>query len=127
MTEPLGTDSFPYFGEEHAMLRSTIRRFIADRVAPFADAWEKQGFVPRETLREMGALGLFGMRYAPEYGGAGLDTLANAALGGVRVPRAGAPRHALPPPLSLRHAGAARALDAGYPRRPPHHRRGHDG
>ena len=80
MTEPLGSDSFPYFGEEHTMLRRTIRRFIADRVTPFADAWEEQGFVPREMLREMGALGLLGMRYAPEYGGGGLDTLANAVL-----------------------------------------------
>ena len=80
MTEPIAIDSFPYFGEEHTMLRHTIRRFIADRVTPFGDAWEEQGYVPRETLREMGALGLFGMRYAPEYGGAGLDTLANAVL-----------------------------------------------
>jgi acyl-CoA dehydrogenase len=80
MTEPIASDSFPYFGEEHTMLRHTIRRFIAGRVLPFADAWEEQGYVPRETLREMGALGLFGMRYAPEYGGAGLDTLANAVL-----------------------------------------------
>src|SRR6187200_1301481 len=80
MTEPIGTDSFPYFGEEHGMLRRTIRRFIADRVLPFGDAWEEQGYVPRETLREMGALGLLGMRYAPEYGGAGLDTLASVVL-----------------------------------------------
>ena len=80
MTEPIAADSFPYFAEEHTMLRSTIRRFIADRVAPFADAWEEQGAVPREVLREMGALGLLGMRYAPEFGGQGLDTLANAVL-----------------------------------------------
>ncbi len=80
MTEPITTDSFPYFGEEHTMLRTTIRRFIADRVLPFADAWEELGYVPRETLREMGALGLLGMRYAPEFGGSGLDTLANAVL-----------------------------------------------
>jgi acyl-CoA dehydrogenase len=80
MTEPIAIDSFPYFGEEHTMLRHTIRRFIAERVVPFADAWEEQGYVPRETLREMGSLGLFGMRYAPEYGGSGLDTLANAVL-----------------------------------------------
>ena len=66
MTEPIATDSFPYFGEEHTMLRHTIRRFIADRVLPFADAWEEQGYVPREILREMGALGLLGMRYAPD-------------------------------------------------------------
>jgi acyl-CoA dehydrogenase len=80
MTEPITTDSFPYFGEEHTMLRTTIRRFIADRVLPFADAWEELGYVPRETLREMGALGMLGMRYAPELGGSGLDTLANAVL-----------------------------------------------
>ncbi|MDP4355075.1 acyl-CoA dehydrogenase family protein, partial [Escherichia coli] len=73
-------DSFPYFTEEHAMLRETIRRFLADKVLPVADQWEEQGFVPREVLREMGALGLLGMRYAPEYGGSGLDTLANAVL-----------------------------------------------
>jgi acyl-CoA dehydrogenase len=80
MNALLANERFPYFGEEHDMLRSTIRRFIADKVLPVADAWEEQGLVPREILREMGSLGLLGMRYAPEYGGAGLDTLANAVL-----------------------------------------------
>ena len=80
MNQTLASDSFPYFGEEHAMLRNTLRRFIADRVVPYGDTWEEQGFVPREVLREMGSLGLLGMRYAPEHGGAGLDTLANAVL-----------------------------------------------
>ena len=80
MTEPIANERFPYFTEEHEMLRRTIRRFLADKVLPVADAWEEQGFVPREILREMGSLGLLGMRYAPEYGGSGLDTLANAVL-----------------------------------------------
>jgi len=80
MPETIASDNFPYFGEEHAMLRQTLRRFIADRVLPFGDAWEEQGFVPREVLREMGSLGLLGMRFAPEHGGAGLDTLANVVL-----------------------------------------------
>ena len=80
MSEPIGTESFPYFGVEHAMLRATIRRFIADRVAPAGERWEEQGYVPRAILLEMGALGLLGMRYAPEFGGSGLDTLANAVL-----------------------------------------------
>ena len=80
MTEPMGNERFPYFGDEHDMLRRTLRRFIADKVTPVADAWEEQGYVPREVLREIGSLGLLGMRYAPEYGGAGLDTLANAVL-----------------------------------------------
>lgn len=80
MTQSIAVDSFPYFTEEHGLLRATIRRFIADRVLPNVDAWEEQGFVPREVLRGMGSLGLLGMRYAPEYGGSGLDTLANAIL-----------------------------------------------
>ncbi|MBO0741140.1 MAG: acyl-CoA dehydrogenase family protein [Hyphomicrobiaceae bacterium] len=80
MTEPILNESFPYFGEEHALLRGTIRRFIAERVLRVADAWEEQGLVPREILLQMGSLGLLGMRYAPEFGGQGLDTLANAVL-----------------------------------------------
>ena len=81
MTDSIANERFPYFGDEHDMLRRTIRRFIADKVLPVADAWEEQGFVPREILRELGTLGLLGMRYPPEYGGGGLDTLANAVLG----------------------------------------------
>ncbi len=80
MTEPVVTNTFPFITEEHEMLRETLRRFIAERVLPNADQWERDGFVPREILREMGSLGLLGMRYAPEWGGAGLDTIANAVF-----------------------------------------------
>src|SRR5689334_22253123 len=80
MSEAIGNESFPYFGDEHRMLRASIRRFIAERVLPAGDCWVEQGYVPRQILTEMGALGLLGMRYAPEYGGSGLDTLANAVL-----------------------------------------------
>ena len=78
-TTPL-TTAFAFFTEEHEMLRTTLRRFIRDRVEPQAEQWEQDGFVPRAVLREMGALGLLGMRYPAEYGGAGLDTLATAVL-----------------------------------------------
>jgi acyl-CoA dehydrogenase len=74
------TAASPYFNEEHEMLRATLRRFIAERVHPFADAWEEAGFVPREVLREMGDLGLLGMRYAARYGGSELDTMATVVL-----------------------------------------------
>ena len=47
MTNSIAVENFPYFGEEHAMLRTTLQRFIADRVLPHGDAWEEQGFVPR--------------------------------------------------------------------------------
>lgn len=68
--------SSPYFREEHEMLRQSVRRFVEERVKPCADQWEESGFVPREVLREMGELGFLGIRYAEEYGGSNLDTLA---------------------------------------------------
>jgi acyl-CoA dehydrogenase len=70
----------PFFGTEHAQLRETLRRFIAQRVLPEADRWEEQGFVPRDLLREMGDLGLLGIRFDPRYGGSGLDTMATVVL-----------------------------------------------
>ena len=72
--------SSPYFGEEHDMLRAQIRRFVEARVKPQATAWEEAGFVPREVLREMGALGFLGIRYAEAHGGSALDTLATVVL-----------------------------------------------
>jgi len=80
MTTVAAHAASPYFTEEHDMLRATLRRFIAERVTPFADAWEEAGFVPREVLRQMGSLGLLGMRYAARYGGSELDTLATVVL-----------------------------------------------
>jgi acyl-CoA dehydrogenase len=77
---PLDSRSSPFFTHDHELLRETIRRFVADRVLPHGDAWEEQGYVPREILREMGDLGLFGIRYDPEFGGSGLDTLSTVVL-----------------------------------------------
>ena len=74
------TTTTPYFTAEHEMLRTTIRRFIADRVLPHADRWEEDGFTPREVLREMGELGLLGIRYDSRHGGSELDTLATVVL-----------------------------------------------
>src|ERR1700756_2178476 len=70
----------PFFTEEHEMLRDQVRRFVEEEVKPFADAWEVQGFVPREVLRRMGALGFFGIRYPEVYGGAEMDTLGSVVF-----------------------------------------------
>jgi acyl-CoA dehydrogenase len=77
---PAEPTSHLFFSPEHALLRATIRRFVAERVLPQADAWERDGHVPREVLREMGALGLLGIRYPAAYGGSALDTLATVVL-----------------------------------------------
>lgn len=70
----------PYFNSEHEQLRSLIRKFIANKIEPHAEKWEADGFVPREILREMADLGLFGIRYPESYGGSNLNTLATIVL-----------------------------------------------
>jgi acyl-CoA dehydrogenase len=70
----------PFFTSEHEMLRAQVRRFVETEIKPFAEAWEEAGFVPRDVLRRMGALGFFGIRYPEEYGGSDMDTLATVVL-----------------------------------------------
>jgi acyl-CoA dehydrogenase len=64
-----------YTTPEHLALREQVARFLAREVEPVAEAWEEQGCVPREVLRKLGALGLLGITYPQEYGGAGADAL----------------------------------------------------
>jgi len=70
----------PYFGEEHAMLREALRRFVEKEIAPFAQQWESDGFVPREVLRKMGDQGFLGIRQAEQYGGAAMNVLGTVVL-----------------------------------------------
>ena len=69
-----------YTRPEHDDLRRQIARFLANEVEPHVPAWEAQGFVPREVLRRMGALGWFGLMYPPEHGGGGLDVVTNTVF-----------------------------------------------
>lgn len=73
------TDSI-HFADEHRMLRAQLRRFIAEKVVPHGEQWEADGMTPRAVLREMGALGFLGIRYAEEFGGAEMDTLGSVVL-----------------------------------------------
>jgi len=63
-----------------SLLRDSIRRYVEKEIVPKAAAWEEQGFVPREVLREMGKLGFLGLRYAEDFGGGALDARATALL-----------------------------------------------
>ncbi|MEX0408876.1 acyl-CoA dehydrogenase family protein [Aquibium sp. LZ166] len=68
------------FGEDIQMIRAQLRRFIETEVKPKGEAWEEKGMVSREVLRQMGALGVLGMRYDEQYGGAGLDVMSSVML-----------------------------------------------
>src|ERR1700756_2481352 len=67
----------PNLPEELRMLREQVRRFVEKEVVPHADAWERDGKIPREIYRRMGALGFLGMRHAAEYGGTDMGPLAS--------------------------------------------------
>jgi citronellyl-CoA dehydrogenase len=59
---------------EHQQLFDTTRRYIEERVNPFADEWERKGLWPaREVLKGMGDLGLLGIAKPESVGGLGLD------------------------------------------------------
>jgi len=61
-------------------LRRQVARFVAAEIDPHALAWDEAGFVPREVLRKMGALGWLGLRYPPECGGAGSDMMTSVVF-----------------------------------------------
>ncbi|MDX6491423.1 MAG: short-chain 2-methylacyl-CoA dehydrogenase, partial [Gaiellaceae bacterium] len=63
---------------EHELVRSTVREFAEQRVAPVAAELDREHRFPYELVRELAELGLMGMPFPEEYGGAGADTLSYA-------------------------------------------------
>src|SRR6202048_2995388 len=64
-------------GPEIDMLRTTVRDFAEDRIAPLAAEIDRTDRFPVELWPEMGALGLHGITVEEEYGGAGMGYLAH--------------------------------------------------
>src|ERR1700758_271627 len=64
-------------GSEIDMLRTTVRGFAEDRIAPLAAEIDRTDRFPIELWPEMGALGLHGITVEEEYGGAGMGFLAH--------------------------------------------------
>ncbi|MFP5486977.1 MAG: acyl-CoA dehydrogenase family protein [Acidimicrobiia bacterium] len=59
--------------EEHEMLRKMVREFAEGEIAPHAAQWDVDHHFPVDVVRQMGELGLFGIVFPEEYGGAGGD------------------------------------------------------
>ena len=62
-----------YYTDEHEAFRDTIRRFVSERMEPFADEWDEAEEFPRELYKEAGDIGLLGMGYPEELGGTPAD------------------------------------------------------
>ena len=65
--------------ELQAIYDQTVE-FVAKEVTPNGEQWEEQGKVPREVLRQMGELGMLGLRVPTEMGGLGMGPLASATF-----------------------------------------------
>ncbi|MER3445668.1 MAG: acyl-CoA dehydrogenase [Candidatus Dadabacteria bacterium] len=61
------------FGDEHRILRRTVRQFVEKEVIPHTEEWEEKQEIPQWVWRRMGELGFLGIEYPEEYGGAGAD------------------------------------------------------
>ncbi len=78
---------------EHRAIADTVAKFVAKEINPFVAEWEAAEIYPaHEVMKKLGNLGLLGLKYPEEFGGAGLDfsysavmaeALGAAACGGV--------------------------------------------
>jgi len=64
--------------EEQATIRDMARRFAEEKLAPNAEAWDRDRVFPAEAIAEMGALGFMGMTVPPEWDGVGADYVSYA-------------------------------------------------
>jgi short-chain 2-methylacyl-CoA dehydrogenase len=63
---------------DHELIRRTVRDFAEGEVAPVAEELDRTKSFPYAIVRQLGDLGLMGIPFPEEYGGAGADSLAYA-------------------------------------------------
>jgi alkylation response protein AidB-like acyl-CoA dehydrogenase len=63
---------------EHAEIRDAVRRYAREQLAPNAARWDRDHEFPREALKGLAAMGLYGVAVGEEWGGAGLGYTALA-------------------------------------------------
>lgn len=62
--------------QEQIAIRDTCREFAEQEIKPIAEELDATGTFPYALTRKMGELGLLGLPFPEEYGGAGADFLA---------------------------------------------------
>ncbi|WP_033257452.1 acyl-CoA dehydrogenase family protein, partial [Kitasatospora phosalacinea] len=67
-------------GEEHVMLRESVRALAEAKIAPFAAAVDEEGRFPQEALEALRGADLHAVHVPEEYGGAGADALATVLV-----------------------------------------------
>ena len=67
-----------FFDDHHEMIREMVREFARAEIAPVAAEYDESEAFPWPNGAKMAELGLFGIPFQEEYGGAGMDLLAAA-------------------------------------------------
>jgi citronellyl-CoA dehydrogenase len=66
---------------EHRQLEDTVIKFVDKEINPFVAEWEAaEQFPSHEVFKMLGNLGLLGLKYPEEFGGAGLDFSYSAVM-----------------------------------------------
>ncbi|PYY15409.1 MAG: acyl-CoA dehydrogenase [Acidobacteria bacterium] len=60
------------FTEEQEQLRRSVRQFAETEIRPHVMEWDEKSEFPLTTIKELGKMGLMGVAFPMEYGGAGL-------------------------------------------------------
>src|SRR3954463_6412003 len=68
-------DDSLYFDESHLATREMVRAFAREEVAPVARQLDADATFPWDNIRKMADLGLLGVPWPEELGGAGLDLM----------------------------------------------------
>src|SRR2546423_14765870 len=68
-------DDSLYFNEQHLAVRNMVREFARSDVAPVAAELDAKAEFPWANVKKMGELGLLGIPWPEELGGAGVDLL----------------------------------------------------
>jgi alkylation response protein AidB-like acyl-CoA dehydrogenase len=68
-------DDSLYFTEHHHQVREMVREFSQSHIAPVARELDQTSTFPWDNIKAMGELGLLGVPWSEELGGAGMDQL----------------------------------------------------
>src|SRR2546425_4264606 len=61
--------------EEQELLRRSVREFAETEIRPHVREWDQDQHFPSELMPKLAALGLLGIQFPEQYGGAGMTAL----------------------------------------------------
>ncbi len=73
------------YTQEHRIFRESFRKYAEKEIVPFLEAWERQGFIPKDAWKSMGEQGFLCPWVEEEYGGLATDFLYSAVITEVLV------------------------------------------